>query len=595
MNIAAVDLETYLITPHNRTPKLVCMSWATERACAVVTGAQQSAERLTQILDEGYTIVAHNGAHFDFPVMLTQFDPASSYALANALERGRALCTKLWAQMADVAEGLPAHPGGYSLDKLCKRYGVPVELDKSNPWRLRYAELDGVPLDAWPPEARTYALDDARALYALAHKLRPTVDVGRKTEQHTYLALSSARGTPIDLVAVESWGRDLITQRDSLREELSLPIALSYDPAFEDMVREDGADLTAAYLATDYGSILRPDGSRDMRVVRKLLDAPGAKRTKASAKFPDGQVSTDREACEASPLPVMRRYSEYLQLEDAINRELSFLMDSGGRVHTSYGLADSGRTTSAKPALQNIGNRSGARKAFVAEPGALMVVGDYSMLELSCIAQVCVATGCGDRLARALRSGEDLHSSLGARLAAAGIQTRDSDPKYLRRLAKEANFGFNGGMGEQTLMTTARKRGIVMTPEEAKILRNVWKSERPDVLAYHRLIQAHLDRTGGLVDHYRSGRVRGGLSFTQAANTLFQGLGADVTLDAFVQLSKAGYMPQLFVHDEFHFSIQHPSELTAIEEICNQVSRDWLPAAPSRINAAIVNNWSEKQ
>src|SRR5579864_378616 len=28
-------------------------------------------------------------------------------------------------------------------------------------WRLRYSELDGIPVSQWPPEARQYAIDDA--------------------------------------------------------------------------------------------------------------------------------------------------------------------------------------------------------------------------------------------------------------------------------------------------------------------------------------------------------------------------------------------------------------------------------------------------
>lgn len=66
---------------------------------------------------------------------------------------------------------------------------------------------------------------------------------------------------------------------------------------------------------------------------------------------------------------------------------------------------------------------------------------------------------------------------------------------------------------------------------------------------------------GGVVKQLFSDRLRGGCSFCQACNTIFQGLGADASQNAGWLIAKACYTsvdsplnksrPVLYVHDEF--------------------------------------------
>ena len=82
-----------------------------------------------------------------------------------------------------------------------------------------------------------------------------------------------------------------------------------------------------------------------------------------------------------------------------------------GRVHTSFNqaVAATGRLSSSDPNLQNIPVRTELgreiRKAFVAEPGCVLISADYSQIELRVLAHLA-----GDEaLIEAFQRGEDIH------------------------------------------------------------------------------------------------------------------------------------------------------------------------------------------
>ena len=82
-----------------------------------------------------------------------------------------------------------------------------------------------------------------------------------------------------------------------------------------------------------------------------------------------------------------------------------------GRVHTSFNqaVAATGRLSSSDPNLQNIPVRTELgreiRRAFVAEPGYVLISADYSQIELRVLAHLA-----GDEaLIDAFRRGDDIH------------------------------------------------------------------------------------------------------------------------------------------------------------------------------------------
>ena len=92
-----------------------------------------------------------------------------------------------------------------------------------------------------------------------------------------------------------------------------------------------------------------------------------------------------------------------------------------------------------------------------------------------------------------------------------------------------------------------------------------------------------------------TGRVRGGVSFTAARNTPFQGLAADGCKLAMWELLKAGYRVVAFVHDEFVIEIPRLDDWTAaakdIERICCQAMQPLVGDIPVTCEYALMERW----
>src|SRR5690606_18721647 len=95
-----------------------------------------------------------------------------------------------------------------------------------------------------------------------------------------------------------------------------------------------------------------------------------------------------------------------------------------GRIHTTFRqtIAATGRLSSTDPNLQNIPIRTEAgrriRRAFVVGPGFdELLTADYSQIEMRIMAHLSADAG----LIEAFRTGEDLHSYVGARVFGVGV------------------------------------------------------------------------------------------------------------------------------------------------------------------------------
>ena len=122
---------------------------------------------------------------------------------------------------------------------------------------------------------------------------------------------------------------------------------------------------------------------------------PGGRRMKTGAWGTDSCV-LQALAEQGHDLPA--RVLEWRQLQklkstyaDALVTEIN---PETGRVHTSFAMAiaSTGRLSSTDPNLQNIPIRteegSRIRRAFIAEPGHVLVSADYSQIELRLLAHV---------------------------------------------------------------------------------------------------------------------------------------------------------------------------------------------------------------
>lgn len=281
-------------------------------------------------------------------------------------------------------------------------------------------------------------------------------------------------------------------------------------------------------------------------------------------------VCLDADACDYAGDEVLQHYAQRTTLGKQLSNDIPGL--EGGilyPLHTRYGLAATGRSTSSKPNIQNQSKRPGFREAFVPRPGRIFIECDYPQLELYTLAQCCVTWVGFSKLADALNGGLDPHTAMAAQILKRPYEWCVANKKLkevdnARQTAKVANFGFPGGLGVDSLIAFARKSyKVVLTPEDAKRLKDDWFAAWPEMRLYFERVNKLCEAGGGLanVETLFTRRMRGRATYCAACNNGFQALGADCAKRASYLIARACYAEpasplfnsriNAFVHDEF--------------------------------------------
>jgi DNA polymerase-1 len=279
-----------------------------------------------------------------------------------------------------------------------------------------------------------------------------------------------------------------------------------------------------------------------------------------------------------------------------------------GRVHTSFNqaVAATGRLSSSDPNLQNIPVRTELgreiRRAFVAEPGCVLISADYSQIELRVLAHLA-----GDEaLIEAFRRGEDIHD----RTALAIFGTESGlDRKEMRNRAKMVNYALLYG---KTAFSLSKDIGV--TQQAAQAFIDAYFAGFP---AVRRFIDGTLEegRRTGVVKTLagrrrpvpeltsKNGQVRSATERV-AVNMPIQGTAADILKRAMIDVHRAleswpargGAVRArmiLTVHDELLFEV--PRE--EADEVAALVKQHMEAAAqltvPLIVEVGIGENWKE--
>jgi DNA polymerase I len=143
-------------------------------------------------------------------------------------------------------------------------------------------------------------------------------------------------------------------------------------------------------------------------------------------------------------------------------------ISSDGRLRASFNLAGAktGRMRCSAPNLQNLPRELAFRNCFVAAPGHVFVIGDYSTMELRAVAEIAG----DDTLRQDFANNVNLHRRLAAQMHNI---PEDQITEEQRRGAKAINFGTIYGAGGPGLAASAWvSYGIVLTPAEAQAARD---------------------------------------------------------------------------------------------------------------------------
>jgi DNA polymerase-1 len=275
-----------------------------------------------------------------------------------------------------------------------------------------------------------------------------------------------------------------------------------------------------------------------------------------------------------------------------------------GRIHSSFNpmAAKTGRFSSSDPPLQNV-SRGSLRDCFTAGAGNVLVVADYSQIELRAVAAIAKE----EKMLAAYRNEQDLHK----RTASIVLGKGESEvTRADRQLAKAVNFGLIYGQGPAGLVGYARKSyGVNFTEMDARQFRTRFFDAYPGLRHWHEEARSKA-RSGALEVRTLTGRRRllpqdatseGEWNrFAGLVNTVVQGSCADGLKMAMVELSKR--LPSdasivSTVHDELIVEVPKgkSEEVKQLVEQCMvEKMRELFPEVPIEVEVKICKTWGEK-
>ena len=274
-----------------------------------------------------------------------------------------------------------------------------------------------------------------------------------------------------------------------------------------------------------------------------------------------------------------------------------------GRVHTCFNqaVAATGRLSSSDPNLQNIPIRTELgreiRRAFVAEPGNMLISADYSQIELRVLAHLAAETALMD----AFRAGEDIHD----RTALKVFGPESGLDKYeLRRRAKIINYALLYG---KTAFTLAKDIGV--SKEEAQAFIDAYFSGFPRVRGFIEETLQRARETGVVKTMFgrrrlvpelnsRNGQIRSAAERV-TVNMPIQGTAADILKRAMIDLH--GELARrrmktrmiLTVHDELLFEAPKDEADAAAAVVREKMERAVTLAVPLDVDVGVAENWRD--
>ena len=394
-----------------------------------------------------------------------------------------------------------------------------------------------------------------------------------------------------------------------------IPIILAMEMAG---VKVDRADLVAmsadfaarmAVMETDIhrlaGTSFNLASAKQLgEILFDTMKLPGGKRMKTGAWGTDASVLQGL-AEQGHELP--GRILEWRQLAKLKSTYTDALAEQINpdtlRVHTSFAMAvtSTGRLSSTDPNLQNIPIRteegSRIRRAFIAEPGHVLISADYSQIELRLLAHAADIPA----LKASFAAGEDIHARTASEVF--GVPMEGMDP-MTRRRAKAINFGIIYGISAFGL---ARQLGI--EPGEARRYIEAYFARYPQIKTYmerivaeakqHGYVRTPLGRRCWIAGIADKNPARRGYAERQAINAPLQGGAADVIKRAMVKLPHAlaearlGARMLLQVHDELLFEAP-AAEAEATAALARRVMEAAAQlSVPLVVETGIGGSWAE--
>ena len=440
-------------------------------------------------------------------------------------------------------------------------------------------ELDNSPGDLftsdWDPSITCYLQELWRALSKELEAMS-CLDLYNQIEMPTMHVLAAMEATGI---AIDS--KEMKSLLDFFGKEEAEATSLAY--------KEVGHEFNAA-------------SPKQLQVVLfEELKLPKTKKIKTG-------FSTDAESLEwlfsTTKHPVLAsllRIREVGKLRTTVEGLLNSTK-ADSRIHTTFQQTTTatGRLSSTEPNLQNIPIRSDEgrriRNCFIAqEPFVDLLTADYSQIEMRIMAHLSDDKG----LLEAFRTGEDLHSTVGAQVFDVPVSKVDAD---MRRQIKAMSYGLAYGLSSYGLANQ-----LDISPTDASILMSKYFERFGGIQDYLKEVvkiarekgytETILGRRRYLPDLNHENRGRREMAERMALNAPIQGSAADIIKVAMLNVEKAMRSENLSsrlllqVHDELIFEIAK-GEHEAMEALVRkQMGSAFELKAPLDVNIGFGKSW----
>ena len=403
---------------------------------------------------------------------------------------------------------------------------------------------------------------------------------------------------------------------DALYRELEMPLI----PVLAD-IETSGVRIDLAALASQSQRIEAELASRSAKIFELAgeefninspkqlsvilfdkLKLPAAKRT-GKTKVASTAVDVLEDLALTHDLPrLILEWRALMKLKGTYIDALPQLVHSRTtRVHTSFNqaVAATGRLSSSDPNLQNIPIRTDLgrkiRRAFIADPGCVLISADYSQIELRVLAHLANE----EALIDAFRRGEDIHDQTALKVFGADSGL---DRHELRRRAKIINYALLYG---KTAFTLARDIGVTSAAAQEFIDAYFGGFPRVRTFIDHTIEQA---RAKGLVEtmfgrrrmvpelNSRNNQIRMSAE-RMTVNFPIQGTAADILKRAMLQvheiLRNSGARMILTVHDELLVESPMDSAGQVAAQVRHAMEKAASLAVPLTVDVGIGPNWRD--
>ena len=333
------------------------------------------------------------------------------------------------------------------------------------------------------------------------------------------------------------------------------------------------------------------------------MQLPVLKRT-GTSRAPSTAVEVLEELALAHDLPrLILEWRGLMKLKGTYIDALPQLMNPvTGRVHTCFNqaVAATGRLSSSDPNLQNIPIKTELgreiRRAFIAEPGNVLISADYSQIEFRVLAHLSE----DPVLVQAFQEGADFHERTALKIFG---ENSGKDPHQLRGIAKMVNYALLYGKSAFTL-----SKDIGVTTEAAQAFIDAYFAGFPKVRAFIDQTLTEGRATGVVKTMFgrrrlvpelnsRNFQVRSAAE-RMAVNLPIQGSAADILKRAMIDVHEAlaahpAARMILTVHDELVFEVPK----AAADEISSLVQDKMQSAAalkvPLVVDIGVGDNWKD--